>query len=114
MTPDSAAPIASVRLGRSRSSTLRRSSASGCGRPATDNVPARSRGRRRSQAAVLQAALARVRPGGGGGPTGTVVGGPNGIVMPGATSIVGWITVSDGGGGAVVAGGGGGACGTPA
>ena len=30
---------------------------------------------------------------------GTVVGGPNGMVMPGATSMVGWITVSDGGAG---------------
>ena len=48
----------------------------------------------------------------GGGPTGTVVGGPSGIVMPGATSMVGWMTVSDGGGG--VGDGGGGACGTPA
>jgi hypothetical protein len=36
-----------------------------------------------------------------------VVGGPTGMVMPGATSIVGWMTVSDGGGG-------GGATGTPA
>jgi hypothetical protein len=43
-----------------------------------------------------------------------VVGGPNGIVMPGATWIVGWMTVVDGGGGVVGDGGGGGACGTPA
>jgi len=44
-----------------------------------------------------------------------VVGGPSGIVMPGATSILGWITVSLGGvalGGG--AGGGGGGAGTPA
>ena len=40
--------------------------------------------------------------------TGTVVGGPIGIVMPGATSIVGWMTVICGGGG------GGGAAGAPA
>ena len=40
------------------------------------------------------------RQGGPGGAMGTVVGGPNGMVMPGATSMVGWITVSDGGGGA--------------
>ena len=38
-----------------------------------------------------------------------VVGGPTGMVMPGATSIVGWMTVTAGG-----AGGGGGAAGTPA
>ena len=43
---------------------------------------------------------------------GTVVGGPNGMVMPGATSMVGWITVSDGGAGD--AGGGGGGAGGPA
>ena len=53
-------------------------------------------------------------PGGGGGATGTVVGGPHGIVIPGASSIVGWITVSDGTGGAVGDGGGGGATGGPA
>jgi hypothetical protein len=38
-----------------------------------------------------------------------VVGGPTGMVMPGATSIVGWMTLTGGG-----AGGGGGAAGTPA
>ena len=37
-----------------------------------------------------------------------VVGGPTGMVIPGATSTLGWITVSEGGGG------GGGAAGTPA
>jgi hypothetical protein len=42
-----------------------------------------------------------------------VVGGPSGIVMPGATSMVGWITVSDGGA-SVVGAAGGGAWGTPA
>jgi hypothetical protein len=36
-----------------------------------------------------------------------VAGGPTGMVMPGATSIVGWMTDTDGGGG-------GGAAGTPA
>jgi hypothetical protein len=41
-----------------------------------------------------------------------VVGGPIGMVMPGATSTVGWMTVSDGGAGAL--GGGGGGAGTPA
>ena len=46
---------------------------------------------------------------------GTVVGGPHGIVMPGATSRVGWMIVSDGGGRRRRGGcGGGGACGTPA
>jgi hypothetical protein len=44
-----------------------------------------------------------------------VVGGPSGIVMPGATSILGWITVSLGGGAlGAGAGGGGGGAGTPA
>ena len=42
---------------------------------------------------------------------GTMVGGPNGMVMPGATSMVGWIIVSEGGAGE---GGGGGAAGGPA
>jgi len=37
-----------------------------------------------------------------------VVGGPSGIVIPGATSMLGWITVSLGGGGTVDDGGGGG------
>src|SRR5581483_405174 len=56
-----------------------------------------------------------------GAGAGTVVGGPIGIVTPGATSIVGWMTVSpgvpgtdDGAGGADGGGGGGGAAGTPA
>ena len=48
---------------------------------------------------------------GGGGATVMVVGGPTGMVMPGATSTVGWMTVSDGGG---AFGGGGGGAGTPA
>lgn len=59
-------------------------------------------------------------PGGGGGAV-IVVGGPIGIVMPGATTMEGWMTVptggpSGGGGGAdvVAAGGGGGGAGTPA
>jgi hypothetical protein len=38
-----------------------------------------------------------------------VLGGPTGMVIPGATSTVGWMTVTDGG-----ATGGGGAAGTPA
>ena len=59
-------------------------------------------------------------PGGGGGGTGPggglviVVGGPIGIVIPGATSILGWITVSVGGGVVDEGGGGGGGAGTPA
>jgi hypothetical protein len=45
-----------------------------------------------------------------------VVGGPIGIVIPGATSIVGWMTVVDGGAGVVGVVGGGATCvcGTPA
>ena len=48
-------------------------------------------------AAKLGAAgLVSAKPGPGGGLV-MVVGGPSGIVIPGATSILGWITVSLGG-----------------
>ena len=96
------APIGSVRLGRSRSSALRRSAAKGRGRHRGPRLLGRrSRGAAagRSRSDHRAGGGTGTGSGGGGGPIGTVVGGPSGIVMPGATSILGWMTVSLGGGG---------------
>src|SRR3954470_24803525 len=103
ITPESAAPIVSVRLGRSRSSLLGRASAGGAGDTTFRGGAGRHTPRRRSRRDGVPVGFGH---GGGGDPAGgttgpgagpcgtegtrgTVVGGPIGIVMPGATSIVG-------------------------